>query len=204
MRRPEASSRVDLLTASIQRRRTECGRPITVGVSGYGGSGKSTLVRSLVESDPDMVRLRGDDFLDPSLSHHRSGDWKGVERERLAREVLFPFREQRPSNFCRFDWSRRALGAPEPIPVAEVLLVDLIGLFHPEALPALDLTIWVDVPLDIAHARGIRRDQALGRDHSRLWREVWVPNEIDFERNFAPRDQADVLYLHVMVDAPHL
>lgn len=96
--------------------------------------------------------------------------------------------------FRRFDWTRRALGEPEPVPLADVLLVDLIGLFHPEALPALDLSIWVDVPLETAQARGMRRDEALGRDHTRLWRDVWIPNEIDFERNFSPRERSEVLY----------
>lgn len=52
----------------------------------------------------------------------------------------------------------------------------------------------MDVSLDSARERGIRRDRTLGRAHERLWHDVWVPNEIDFERNFAPRGRADVLY----------
>ena len=28
----------------------------------------------------------------------------------------------------------------------------------------------------------------------RLWDDVWVPNERDFDANFAPRERADVLY----------
>lgn len=79
-------------------------------------------------------------------------------------------------------------------PTGDVLVVDLIGLFHPEALPALDLTTWVDVLLDVARERGMRRDEDLGRDHSLLWREVWIPNEIEFDRNFSPRESAEVLY----------
>lgn len=59
-----------------------------VGISGYGGSGKSTLARRTVGDDPSMVRMRGDDFLDPSRSHRRSPDWDGVERVGLVHEVL--------------------------------------------------------------------------------------------------------------------
>lgn len=105
----------------IARRREDVGRPAVVGVSGYAGSGKSTLVRDVVEGEPRMVRMRGDDFLDPSRSHHRSRDWDGVERGRLVEEVLIPFREERAGVFRRFDWTRRALGAPEPVPTGEVL-----------------------------------------------------------------------------------
>lgn len=194
VQRAQVAGDVDRLIDLIEQERDECGRPIVVGVSGYAGSGKSTLVRDVVERRSDMVRLRGDDFLDPSRSHRRSPDWDGVERERLVQEVLAPFREQRAGVFRRFDWSRRVLGEPEPIPEAEVLIIDLIGLFHPDALASLDLTIWVDVPLEVARERGMARDRASGRDHERLWRDVWVPNEIDFERTFAPRDHADVLY----------
>jgi hypothetical protein len=107
-------------------------------------------------------------------------------------EVLAPFREGRPSTFRRFDWNARALGDPEPIPVAEVMVVDLIGLFHPESMGHLDLTIWCDVDLGTAQARGMQRDAALGRDHSRLWNEVWVPNERDFNVRFLPRERAEI------------
>jgi hypothetical protein len=41
----------------------------------------------------------------------------------------------------------------------------------------------------------MRRDEALGRDFSRLWNETWMPNELDFERNHSPRGRADVLYI---------
>jgi|SRR5690554_614208 len=194
MLRQETVSGVEHVKALIEGKNKEIGRPIVIGVSGYCGSGKSTLVRSIVDSEPGMVRMRGDDFLDPSRSHHRSSDWDGVERRRLVREVLLPFREEREAVFRRFDWTRRALGEPEPVPSGNAMLVDLIGLFHPEALPVLDLSIWVDVPLETAQERGMQRDETLGRDFSRLWRDVWIPNEIDFDRNFSPRTQADVLY----------
>lgn len=183
------------LKVLVEKRRAVLERPIVVGVSGYAGSGKSTLVRALMDAEPRVLRMRGDDFLDPSRSHHRSRDWAGVERSRLVDEVLIPFREGRTGTFRRYDWSRRTLGEPEPLPTGDVLVVDLIGLFHPEALPFLDLCVWVETSLATAQERGMRRDEALGRDFSRLWRDVWVPNEIDFEREFSPRSRAEILFV---------
>lgn len=140
------------------------------------------------------MRLRGDDFLDPARSHLRSPDWDGVERTRLVEEVLIPFRRGVEGRFRRYDWALLQLGEPEPIPSGEILAVDLIGLFHPEALPHLDVTVWCEVELHTATERGMRRDAALGRDHERLWREVWVPNERDFDARFAPRATAEIRF----------
>lgn len=181
------------LPQMIAEAREREGRPITVGISGYCGSGKSTLARGLVEAVPGSIRMRGDDFLDPARSHKRSPDWDGVERVRLARDVLRPFQQAQRAQFQRYDWSKRELGAFETLPSAEVLVVDVIGLFHPEALPYLDFTIWVDADVADAAARGMRRDHVLGRDHDRLWNDVWIPNERDFDLRFGPRSVASVV-----------
>lgn len=165
-----------------------------VGISGFCGSGKSTLARSMVATLSGSVRMWGDDFLDPARSHLRSADWDGVDRSRLASSVLAPFRGGRGGEFRRYDWSAGALGALEPLPRADVLVVDLIGLFRPEAMPSLDVTIWCDVELDVAVRRGMARDKELGRSHETLWTEVWGPNERDFADQFRPREHADVLY----------
>lgn len=181
------------IVAEIVRLRTRA--PVIVGISGFGGSGKSTLARAIVESVAGAARMRGDDFLDPVRSHQRSTEWDGMERLRLREEVLGPFRAGRPGQFRRFDWNIRQLADPEPIPQADVLIVDAVGLFHPQVGDAFDLTIWVDVDLDTATERGMQRDRDNGHPHADLWREVWVPNERDFVARFDPRARADVLYV---------
>ncbi|PZE69836.1 uridine kinase [Curtobacterium sp. MCBD17_021] len=184
----------DALLEHVRTLRASARSPIVVGVSGHCGSGKSTLARALVDHMPGAVRIRGDDFLDPTRSHRRSTDWDGVERLRLGSEVLEPHRAGRTGSFRRFDWSTRALGRPEPLPVTDVLVVDLIGLFHPEVRSFLDLTVWCDVDLDEAARRGMARDHELGRAHDDLWRDVWIPNDRAFAERFGPRDSADVRY----------
>jgi uridine kinase len=172
----------------------ECSGAVLLGVSGFGGSGKSTLARELVATIPDSVRIRGDDFLDPERSHRRSADWDGVERLRLRREVLDPFHLDEPVVFHRFDWGSGRLGKSEALPEASVIIVDAVGLFHPELAGVFDVTVWVDVDLTVATQRGKARDHRLGRDHDRLWDEVWVPNEREFVSNFDPRKSAQLLF----------
>lgn len=179
---------------AITSTRDRVEHPIVVGISGYAGSGKSTLARALQEAPPGSVRMRGDDFLDPRRSHQRSRDWDGVDRQRLVTDVLEPFRACGSSTFQRFDWSLRTLGPREIVPSADVMLLDLIGLFHPDTQDAIDLRIWCDVDLDMAAERGIQRDARQGRRHDHLWHDVWIPNERDFAASYNPRGAADILF----------
>ena len=117
-----------------------------------------------------------------------------MERLRLLQEVIDPFHDQLAGQFRRYNWGMRQLMAPQALPNAEVLIVDAIGLFHPELAGAFDLTVWVDLELAEATERGKARDRALGRDHDQLWDEVWVPNERDFVARFDPRAIADLLF----------
>jgi uridine kinase len=170
------------------------GEHVVIGISGFGGSGKSTLARSLAATVASCARIRGDDFLDPRRSHTRSEDWDGMERLRLRTEILEPFRAGRSGSFRRYDWAAGALGAAEPIPEARVLIVDAVGLFHPELEGVFDLRIWVDVDLAKATARGKLRDRDLGRDHDALWDEVWVATERAFAEKYGPSDSAQLRF----------
>jgi hypothetical protein len=162
----------DGLIAAIEARRA-AGSPVVVAISGYGGSGKSTLARALLAEVPRSRLLSADDFLHEDRFEQRSPDWDVVDRDRL-RAGLDAFR------------ATAASGA--------VLLVEGVGILHPTLADAFDLTVWMDVTLVTATLRGKARDHAAGNDHDRLWDDVWVPNERDFDARFSPRDAADVLY----------
>jgi uridine kinase len=186
------SNVADILEA-IDRLRDGLGR-VAVGISGYAGAGKSVLARQLADVVDDAVRLRGDDFLDPQRVHRRSSDWDGVERHRIRGEALEPFRAGTSVAVRPLDWSTGGHGAPTPLPQASVLILDAIGIFHPELLPWFDLTVWVDVDLEVAQAQGMARDRAAGHDHDTLWTDVWTPNDREFEQTFSARSLADIVY----------
>ena len=182
------------IARAIEPLRAELGR-VVVAISGYAGAGKSVLARRLVDSIQGAVRVRGDDFLDPPRVHRRSADWDGVDRQRMRTELLEPFRAGRAAAIRPLDWGTGRLGAATPLPHASVLVVDSIGIFHPELLPWFDLTVWVDADLQVAQQRGLTRDRTAGLDHDVLWTDVWTPNDQEFEQTFAPRSAADIVYV---------
>lgn len=182
------------LTETIARCRASSNR-VVVGISGFGGSGKSTLARRLVGTVPRAARIRGDDFLVPARARERSGDWAAIERMRLRRTVLEPFRSGHPGRFRRYDWASGVLGPEEPIPDIDVLVVDAVGLFHPDLAGVIDLRVWVDVDLETATARGKARDRRNGDRNEHIWDDVWAPNERDFAQRYGPRETADLCYV---------
>jgi uridine kinase len=184
---------VDELAERI-RRLAEQRDVLVVGIAGYGGSGKSTLARGLQARLPEAARVRGDDFLDPLGSRERSDDWAALHRDELA-AVLEAMGASRPAMFHPLDW---ATGGRQPARTQEsapIVLVDAVGLLHPVLVPLLDLTVWVDVPLEEACERGMRRDREAGDDHDALWREVWAPNERGFDARYRPREAAEVRFV---------
>jgi hypothetical protein len=110
-------------------------------------------------------------------------------------EALEPFRAGAPVAVRSLDWSTGRLGAATPLPHGSVLVVDSIGIFHPELLPWFDLTVWVDADFQVALDRGMARDRAAGLDHDLLWTDVWTPNDREFEQTFSPRSIADIVYV---------
>lgn len=165
------------------------GSTVTIGISGYGGSGKTTLAQ--VMADPLPASVVSIDEFGTNGVFKRSDDWNGFDRNRLVRQVLAPLSHgtcELSYDSCD-DWDSWET-VPMHILVERFLIVEGVGLFHPEIIPFLDYRIWLDMPLAESTARGIAREQRLGRDPGDVWQLLWEPNEVDFEHRFQPKELA--------------
>ena len=171
-------------------------RPFIIAISGFGGSGKTTLANQL------KARLNGAQIvsivsIDSFGTHewHRNADWDNFDRNRFTNEVLKPARANRfPLKYVHEPWP----GNPEEtrvIPQTNYLIVEGCSIFHPDLLSYYDLKIWTDCPLDIATKRGMRRDRHVHKDEQDYyWQNIWMPNERDFLRKYHPDKAADITF----------
>ncbi len=170
-------------------------RPPIVGVSGFGGAGKSTLAARLQEQLSGSVVIPGDEFLSERPPAGRSADWSAVDRDRLRRQVLDPAREGARVRYQVWDPADRAPGPWVELDQPTAIIVEGLGLYVPELIDLFDLAVWIDVDLDTATERGRWRDEHVyGNPQTDLWLDVWKPNDAEFFRRFRPDQAADVLY----------
>jgi len=168
------------------------GRPALIGICGFSGSGKSTLALALAAALPETAVVESDVFWVPE-NNRLSEDWSSIDRARLYSEVLEPLREGRTATYRPYDWETERLAAPLTIPPCRRLIVEGIGIFHPDLADLFDLRIWVDAPFDEAMASGMRRDREVyGLDNAAEWRDVWIPNERAYFERFRPDRMADL------------
>jgi uridine kinase len=163
-----------------------------VAVSGFGGSGKSTLASELGRWLGAPVV--GMDEFGTAEVFSRSCDWYGLDRGRLVRQVLRPLRDEQPLvtyDSCD-DWGNWHT-KPVTIAVDGALVLEGIGLFHPDLQAFLDFRIWLDVDLGTATRQGMARELAAGRHPGGVWRDVWEPNEADFFAKYSPKATANLI-----------
>lgn len=163
--------------------------PVIIGISGYGGSGKTSLAQVLADR-LSAATVSIDEFGTEAV-FKRSHDWHGFDRKRLIEQVLVPLSggARKLSYDSCDDWDTWAT-VPRALLVERFLILEGVGLFHPDVVPYLDYRIWLDVSLAEATLRGVRREQNLGHDPGNVWQHLWEPNEVDFERQFHPKEWA--------------
>ena len=141
---------------------------LVVGISGYGGSGKSNLARFFASAFPGSVMLFVDDYYVPIPLP--DDDWAAYDRGQL----------------------RVALDEQLSQLSTKLVICEGVGLFHPDSLDRFDLKVWLNVDLTTATNRGRTRDrEEYNVDHERIWGEEWEPTERRFDAKHDPKGKAD-------------
>ena len=103
-----------------------------VAISGFGGSGKSTIASRLARELGDVALVRLDDFVVDRLSA-RSADWGGFDWSRLITQVLQPLRSgANIIAYEQYDWENNGLGEKIKETVSKFVIIEGVGLIRKE------------------------------------------------------------------------
>jgi uridine kinase len=162
---------------------------VLIGIEGFGGSGKSTFAARLSEVLPDAAVVPMDAFIVKEQVLH-PWDAGAFDHARLVREVLEPAQRGATVEYHVLDWASSTLVGPVVVPPSRYLIVEGISAFLPPAGGYYQYRIWVDVPADVAKARG--RDRDRGTENEQHW-DLWSQNDVDYLRRYRSMESADAV-----------
>jgi uridine kinase len=161
-----------------------------VAIDGPGGSGKTTLAAWIVGAAVGRSVVHVDDFYRPHperSSASREDIGSSFDLARLREEVLVPLREGRPARFRPFDWDLDRLSEGHvDVEARALIVVDGVYTLHPDLAPFWDLTLFLDVPMDLCRKRVLARGENTTEEIDR-----WQAEERRYIQTFRPMERAD-------------
>ena len=168
-------------------------KPAIVGISGFGGSGKSTVAKLLGDCLGAPV-VGVDSFQKKGAFTTKFSLWDIMDFARLEKEVLQPFSKGSNVTYKHFDAEKELLLNTVTIENHGLLIVEGVGLFRPELLKYFSYKIWLDMPMEMAIARGKKRDrEEYGNPTDELWDGVWKDNDLEYMKEYKPKESADII-----------
>lgn len=147
-----------------------------VVIDGVSGAGKTTLAKAWAAQQ---------DYLVLHLDSWYPG-WLGLaEGTNIAEALLSGAIDRYPE----WDWETQQVRRLVPVQSDRPWIVEGCGSLTPVTKAFADLTLWVDVPLEVGRERGLRRDGATYLP----WWEKWHSQELEHWSINNPRSLADIV-----------
>lgn len=168
--------------------------PLVVGISGFGGAGKSTLAKKLQEKLENAAVISVDEFVVNQLEK-RGSDWDGFDWDRWEKEIFEPLSDgSKTLTYGVYHWDKNVVEGVRKVS-ADVFILEGVGLFRKSFMNYYDYSIWIDMRREAANERGLKRDIELYQvDHDREWKGIWGSNDQDFFEKHRPDILADTKY----------
>jgi len=167
---------------------------VVIAISGHGGSGKSTLADKLASrfnvAENQIVRV---DDLHAKNYMQTNGlfelhDWTTIM------DILVNAHISKRLKYLKRD--DKEIESRVDVPSPHLLILEGIRLIRPEILPYVDISVWIDCPLDVATKRAKDRNRQQGDSEAEiaLWDSKWVPEAEQYVEQVDPRSLASLIY----------
>lgn len=190
---------MELVLNTIIKKINSLPKPVIVGISGFGGSGKSTFAFELGKKlNAPVVSV---DSFSKSNKHDGSQFWDVMDFDRLEKEVFKPVLSGSLSiSYGHFDWGENAIVKENAFNHAGIIIVEGVGLFRPALMQYFSCTIWIDCPIEEALARGKKRDTEVHMNpQDKYWDGIWKKNDIEYFESFSPKANVDFVIDHTKI-----
>lgn len=165
-----------------------------IAIDGLGGSGKSTLADELSGYVNNAIIIRMDDFYKTKEMRNKLNSKEDIggyfDWERLEKQILIPFAEDRSSKYQKYNWLNDKLCNSGNIQKSKNIIVEGIYSNRTELSKYYNIKIWIECPEDIRLSRGIARD---GKEMKEYWQNVWVIQEKRYYEEHKPYLRADII-----------
>ncbi len=194
---------VDRIVAEIQARSSARTSPFLVALDGGSGAGKSTLA-ARIAGQMAAVIIPSDDFY---AAHISAAEWDArspaqkvadvIDWRRLRTEALEPLLAGKPARWHPFDFEnqysdgtygiRSDFEVRQPVPV---IVLDGAYSTRPELGDLIDLSVLIDVPIEIRHARLVSREAP---EFLAGWHARWDAAEAHYFTYVRPKEAFDLV-----------
>jgi uridine kinase len=169
-------------------------KPSIIGISGFGGSGKSTTAKKIGQ-ELNIPVIGVDSFQKGGVFDTEFKLWEIMDFKRLEDQVLIPFlNNQKLIKYGHHNAPTRSIDEMFEITNNGVIIVEGVGLFRPEMSKYFSYKIWVDLPIEEAIKRGKFRDRyEHGTPTDELWDTIWKDNDLECFELFKPKENVDFI-----------
>ncbi|MEM7032700.1 MAG: hypothetical protein AAF629_24315 [Chloroflexota bacterium] len=201
---PNLTKVVKHIIAEIQPRIAVQKTPFLVALDGGSGSGKSTIA-TMLSSELNAALVQSDDFFAANIPDHEWDERTAAEKvrdcidwQRLRKEALEPLLSRQTARWHPFDFEagiqadgtyKMSIDYEERDP-KDMIILDGAYATRPELIDLIDLSILIDVPVSVRHARlALREDAAF----LKLWHQRWDAAEHYYFAQIRPANSFDVV-----------
>ncbi len=163
---------------------------ILIGIEGFGGSGKTTLSKLLLQFLGDAYLIHIDDFIVKEKLLEPAWDTGVFNHARLEKQVLRPAKSGKPIIYQKLIYHENRLGQPITLPPVRYVIVEGISCYIASLRHYYDYKIWVGTPVELAMARGIARDGTHGSADD--WKN-WGQIDVLYSQKYQPALVADFI-----------